>query len=68
MEPGTFVKLHQGEMRESGEIPEARRAQFLECCFSHHMTKPSLGFGTGIYLIREDFTLLHLESDGDTSD
>jgi len=68
MAPGTFVRMYQGYARSDGEIPETTVAKNLELCFSHHMTKPKLTHGTGIYLIREDFTLLHLESDGDTSD
>lgn len=68
MPVGSYVKIYQGVMRGTGEIPSTQDAKTLECCFSHHMTKPKLTHGTGIYLIREDFTLLHLESNMDTSD
>lgn len=67
MPPQTYVKMYQGGRNTRGHIPHADEALSGERHFLHYTSKPTLTWGSGIFIIKQDGYLLHLESDYDTS-
>ena len=63
---GSFVTIFQGASCDP--ILEANPENFINQCFRVAKEMPHCGYGTGIYFVKSDFTLINLESNYDSSD
>jgi hypothetical protein len=63
VKPGSFIKIFHGARSLTGAIGVVDYSKAGEESFLVYETKPELTEGSGIYFVKEDGYLTHLESD-----
>lgn len=70
VDPGRFLRLKQGHRRADGVVLHLADVAYKsgDECFEDFTHEPEVHWGTGVYLVKKDGTLLALRNDWDSSD